>query len=119
MREHGPRAAAAHAPPSCGHDWCATAHGTTTHPDDEDHRSHGILAPAIVRARESRWLETEVEIGLLRRRHDAECWLVIEDGADVHLEVTLDTARALVRTVLRDPALRAALHRPSSEPQPS
>lgn len=94
---------------ACALAWCTTAHGATAHSDDEDHRSDGIMLPATARARRSATRATEVEVGLLRRRDDDQSWLVIEDGADVHLEITLDTARALLRAIRDDAQLRAAL----------
>ena len=93
----------------CPYPWCTTPHGTTSHPDDEDHRSAGILMPAVARSLDPTVHDTEIEVGLLHRRHDGETWVVIEDGADVHLEVTLDTARRLAQALWKDPGLSAAL----------
>lgn len=99
-------------PPSatCAHAWCTTEHGRTTHPDDEDHRSSGVLVAATVRAPGSTPNDTEVEIGILHRRDDDETWLVIDDGHDVRLELTLASARRIVRAVRNDLALTSALH---------
>ncbi len=93
----------------CAFPWCTTRHGATTHPDDEDHRSAGIAMQAVARSPDATAHDTEIEVGLLHRRQDADTWLVIEDGADVHLEVTLDTARRLARALRSDARLSAAL----------
>jgi hypothetical protein len=92
----------------CALPWCTTPHGFTTHPDDEDHRSAGVLVPVTVRdAAGPR--ETEIEVGLLRRRTDADTWLVLEDGAGVHLELTLASARRLRDVVRTDDVLKLAV----------
>ncbi len=52
---------------------------------------------------------------MLRRRHENERWFVIEDGRDVHLELTLDTARRIVRAVVDDPHLRAEFDPPGGQ----
>lgn len=109
MSLHPADAARARAHIACTYRWCTTEHGATTHPDDEDHRSRGILLPATTRARRAPARDTEVEVGLLRHQDDDESWFVIEDGNGVHLEVTLDTARSLLRAIRNDPSLSAAL----------
>jgi hypothetical protein len=95
-------------------DWCTSEHGATLHPDDEDHRSSGVAVPLTVRTAGSAGVaaETDAEIGLLRRRSDSTNWLVIEDGANLHVELTLDSARRLVAAVSQDPVLRAAIAAP-------
>lgn len=91
-------------------DWCTTAHGSTIHPDDEDHRSAGITVPVDVRAPGSRSAtHTDVEVGLLRRRGDDETWVVIEDGLDVRLELTVTSARRIVQAIRDHLALTSAL----------
>lgn len=95
-------------PRACPYDWCTTAHGRTIHPDDEDHRSAGTPVAATVRTLDGSVRDTELEFGLLRRRDDTQTWLVLEDGADVRLELTLDSARSLLRAVRIDAALNAA-----------
>lgn len=93
-------------PTTCPYGWCTTAHGRTIHPDDEDHRSEGTPIGAIVRAIDGSTRDTELEFGLLRRRNDAQTWFVLEDGAGVHLELTLDSALSLLRAVHTDATLR-------------
>lgn len=92
---------------TCEHAWCSTPHGTTLHPDDEDHRSAGILVHGVVRSGGNEH-EAEFEVGMLRHRHDSDEWLVIEDGDSIHLEVTVETARRLVRAIAAEDALRPA-----------
>ncbi len=91
--------------------WCATPHGRTLHPDDEDHRSDGVpirlTIPDAERSGKAR--TTDAEIGLLRRRGDDRTWFVVEDGDDVRFEISLDSARELLREIRSDPTLRAAL----------
>lgn len=96
---------------ACPYEWCTTPHGATSHPDDEDHRSDGILVPIVARGRErgAPPTKTEVEMGLLRRTLDDETWFVIDDGNSVHLEVPVESARRLIRAVLGDESLRAEL----------
>lgn len=96
---------------ACTRPWCATRHGETAHPDDEDHRSAGIAVAVEARpcGDTGRGQRTVVEVGMLQRRTDPSAWVVIEDGDGVHVEVTLDSARRLVRAIAADPALRAAL----------
>ncbi|MEN2740455.1 hypothetical protein ABCS02_21905 [Microbacterium sp. X-17] len=92
----------------CPFPWCTTPHGATLHPDDEDHRSDGILVPATVRGADGAE-EVELEVGLLRRRADDQTWLVVEDGTGAHLELTLASARRLRDVVRADEALAAEL----------
>lgn len=94
-------------PQTCSYGWCTTAHGHTIHPDDEDHRSEGTPVGAVVRTIDGGTRETELEFGLLRRRDDAQTWFVLEDGVGVHLELTLDSARDLLRAVRADASLSA------------
>ncbi|WP_336630995.1 MULTISPECIES: hypothetical protein [unclassified Microbacterium] len=94
---------------TCTRPWCVTAHGETSHPDDEDHRSAGLGVAVHTRSRAGRGHRTIAEVGLLQRRTDPEVWLVIEDGAGLHAEVTLESARRIVRAVAADPVLRDAL----------
>lgn len=91
--------------------WCSTPHDSLHHPDDDDHRSTGIHLRLTVRGPGSSASrrEAEVEVGLLRRTTDSDTWLVIEDGARVHLEITLDSARRLAAAIRDDPMLRAAV----------
>jgi len=93
---------------SCGLPWCTTPHGRTTHPDDEDHRSVGILVAATVRD-ERGVVDTQLEVGLLRRRDEDTTWFVIEDGEAVHLELTLESARRVRDAVRSDETVRRAL----------
>lgn len=93
----------------CAHEWCTTPHGRTIHPDDEDHRSDGVAFEATVRDADGTVRDTELEVGLLRRHDDAGTWFVIEDGCGAHLELALDSARRLLRTMLGDAALATAL----------
>lgn len=96
---------------ACTRPWCVTRHGETAHPDDEDHRSAGLGVTVEARSggEAGRGQRTIVEVGLLQRRADPSAWVVIEDGDGVHVEVTLDSARRLVRAIAADPLLRAAL----------
>jgi hypothetical protein len=98
----------------CPFPWCATPHGATLHPDDEDHRSVGLLVPVSVREA-GRTIDTEVEVGLVRRRGDAETWLVVEDGAAVHLEISLASVARVRAAVRRDPVLHDALDAGSAD----
>lgn len=95
----------------CGFEWCATPHGAPVHEDDEDHRSEGWSAVITVRASGPAASEdsTEVEVGLLRRRTDSQTWLLIEDGRSVHAEVSLDSARDLLRAIRSDAAVARQL----------
>lgn len=96
---------------TCTRPWCVTAHGETAHPDDEDHRSAGLGVAVDTRscADSGRGHRTIAEVGLLQRRSDPDVWLVIEDGADLRMEVTLESARRLVRAITTDPVLSDAL----------
>lgn len=95
---------------ACEHAWCSTPHGATVHPDDEDHRSPGVLVHGVIRSRGIAH-RTALEVGMLRRRHDGDEWLVIEDGERVHLEVTIETARRIVQAIAADATLRTQLAR--------
>jgi hypothetical protein len=95
----------------CRYAWCTTEHGHTSHPDDEDHRSDG-LATALVGRRTgqpSTAHTMEVEVGLYRRRDDDQTWLALDDGGRVRMDVSLASARALMRAVLADPVLAEEL----------
>lgn len=89
--------------------WCATDHGHIQHPDDDDHRSEGRAVVVEARTPTGDVTATVVEIGLLRRQDDAQTWFVIEDGQHIHLELTLDSARQLLRAMREDKTLRTAL----------
>lgn len=93
---------------ACGHAWCITAHGATSHPDDEDHRSAGILVHGVGRV-DGHERDVALEVGLLRRHNGDDEWFVVEDGDGVHFEVTVRTARHIARAIAADPALRAHL----------
>ena len=92
--------------------WCTTEHGLVVHPDDEDHRSHGIPAEIEVRdAGASDGRSAEIEVGLLRRSSDRETWFVIE-GQGIHIELTLESARRLAEAVCSNSELRDTLSTP-------
>lgn len=88
----------------CGFAWCVTEHGSTVHPDDEDHRSAGVGMTVRVRDDVTRGpgVSTKVEVGLLRRIDESETWLVVEAGAGSSLSIPLHSARALVASVRDD-----------------
>ncbi|MFF7681933.1 hypothetical protein ACFZA2_04155 [Microbacterium sp. NPDC007973] len=95
-------------PRPCAFDWCATEHGRTVHPDDEDHRSGGVAVSLRTRAATARdrgHLE-EWEIGLIRRSADAETWLVVEAPRGVSIALSREATRALVDAVCADRHLR-------------
>ncbi|SDB85315.1 hypothetical protein SAMN05216418_0674 [Microbacterium enclense] len=81
------------------HEWCVTEHGSTVHPDDEDHRSAGIALTVRARPGDARGVGevTTLEIGALRRADDSDTWIVIETGIGVSLALTREGARALQR----------------------
>ncbi len=95
----------------CGLSWCTTSHGRTTHPDDEDHRSAGLTVRLTLRSALG-VRETEAEVGLLRRNNEHSTWLVIEDGAGLHLELGLESAVRLRAAIEADPVLDAATAAP-------
>jgi hypothetical protein len=91
----------------CVFPWCTTPHGETLHAADEDHRSDGRSVTLTRRRRGAGTTSTrfEVEIGLLRRRTDSQTWLVVEDGRDIHVELTVESALDLLRTLAADTAV--------------
>jgi hypothetical protein len=95
---------------TCSLSWCTTLHGQTSHADDEDHRSDGLLLPGVTR-HGGVASESGVEVGILQRQSDDEPWLVIESSGGVHLEITLATARRIARAVGDDDTLGPALGR--------
>jgi hypothetical protein len=101
--ESGPK----HPPAPCVFPWCTTPHGATLHAADEDHRSDGRTVTLVRRPRGpgSAPNRSDVEVGLLRRRTDSQTWLVVEDGRDIHVEVTLDSAIDLLGALEADPAV--------------
>jgi hypothetical protein len=100
----------------CAYAWCVTDHGRTVHPDDEDHRSAGSGFAARVRDGSSLGCGeiTDLEIGVLRRRGDAETWISIESGAGVSLALPLVDARALACRLGRELADAGAPLEPGS-----
>lgn len=94
----------------CGFAWCATEHGDTVHPADEDHRSVGWGSPG--RVRDGRGVgpgaETDIEIGVLRRKDDAHTWVVIDAGAGLSIALSPEAAFTLGRRLVDDPDVRAA-----------
>lgn len=88
----------------CAFAWCATPHGETLHPADEDHRSEGFAL--TVRARDVRTHgdgdTLDVEIGVLRRQDDDSTWIVIETGERSSVAIHLDDAGAIGRRILRE-----------------
>jgi hypothetical protein len=46
-----------------------------------------------------------VEVGLLHRRADSQTWVVVEDGRRIHVELTLESARDLLRALESDSAV--------------
>lgn len=95
----------------CDYDWCTTRHPAGIHPNDDDHRSSGMATPALVRRVDDAGAGTDVdlEIGLLRRRTDDQVWLVLDAGNGIGVELTLDTARRVFRSLVREETLRRAL----------
>ncbi|MFG6446593.1 hypothetical protein ACFXQA_15135 [Microbacterium sp. P07] len=92
----------------CAWVWCTTPHGETVHEADEDHRSAGCTA-FLVRRGDGAHAGIEVEVGLLRRRTDAQTWLVVEDGRGIHVEIAVESARDLLRALSADPAVAREL----------
>ncbi|RKT36238.1 hypothetical protein DEU34_0749 [Microbacterium sp. AG1240] len=93
--------------PSCPFAWCTTRHGQTTHEADEDHRSGGRSLTLTLRdGRDGAAIATaDVEVGLLHRRSDSRTWLVIENGRDIRVQITAESAHDLLAAVLADPAV--------------
>lgn len=89
--------------------WCTTDHTHPRHPDDDDHRSDGLAVYLTSRSSTGEETTRMVELGLLQRQSDAEPWLVIDDGGDIHSEVTLASARRIVGVLREDDAMRRAL----------
>lgn len=83
--------------PRCAFRWCVTEHGSTAHPDDEDHRSAGVGVSARVRDAVGfgPGLLAEVEIGLLRRTTDAETWVIVETGIGASVSLPVSAVREL------------------------
>lgn len=109
--DSGTDAATAGPTPACGFSWCTTDHGATLHPDDEEHRSAGVAVPVVYRrgAMRSTERQTTVEIGLVQRASDLQVWLVLDDGADVDLQIPAELAHQVVAALRSDPHLGAEL----------
>lgn len=84
--------------------WCRHAHAPDDHPDDRHHRSR-VLVLAVVTGHPT--LETDehaepasVTVRLVRRVDSALTWLevVSEEGPQVRLVLTAESARHLLRT---------------------
>lgn len=96
---------------TCEFDWCATEHGAHAHPEDDDHRSPGVGSAALLRrvGGSGHGVDTELEVGVLRRRDDDQAWLVIDAGQGVGIEIAIDSARRIVHALVRDDAFRRLL----------
>lgn len=94
---------------TCAFAWCTTDHGAVVHPEDGDHRSAGWGWTGLVRdgAGGGPGTETDVEVGLLRRRDDTRTWIVIDTGTGVSLALSPEAAHILGRRLVEDPDLRA------------
>lgn len=94
----------------CGFAWCVTEHGDTVHPADEDHRSVGRGWPGRVRGGRGvgPGVETDIELGVLRREGDSHTWVVIDAGAGLSIALSPEAAFALGRRLVDDPDVRAA-----------
>ena len=105
----------------CTLPWCTTSHGGTIHPDDEVHRSTGVAFDARVRRPADRGpgRATTLEVGVLRRPDDDAPWVVIDDGRDAAVALSIDAARALRRLIHTDPSLRSALDATPDDPASS
>jgi hypothetical protein len=93
----------------CGFPWCTTLHGETAHPDDEAHRSAGAGFTARVRSVDETGagVETDVEVGILRRLDDDQNWLVLE-VAGGGLAFARDGVLELRRILVENPQIRDA-----------
>lgn len=94
----------------CAFAWCSTAHGATVDPSDEDHRSAGF--GWVGRVRDARasgpGVETDIELGVVRRTDDTAPWIVIETGAGLSLALSPRAARTLGHRLLDDPDVQRA-----------
>ncbi len=96
--------------PRCpGPEWCTTDHSRAEHPDDDEHRSDGVAVELTLRSSSGDEYTRLVEVGLLQRQSDIEPWLVIDDGLDVHHEVTLSSVRRALGLIRTDAPTRDAL----------
>ncbi|WP_295824853.1 hypothetical protein [uncultured Microbacterium sp.] len=95
----------------CAFSWCVTEHGSTVHPDDEDHRSVGFGMTARVRqvTAHGPGILAGVEVGLVRRTDDTETWVVVETGVGISVSVPLRAARALIAGVQSDDLMAEVL----------
>ena len=89
--------------------WCTTDHSQARHPDDDEHRSDGVAIELTLRSSSGEERMRMLEIGLLQRQTDIEPWLVIDDGRDIHHEMTLSSARRALGLVRTDAPMRDAL----------
>jgi len=87
--------------------WCRRVHGEGDHPDDRHHQSEGELAAVLTG---SPLLEPDdfaypvsAVVRLVRRTGSDLTWLevVSEEGAEVRLVVTTESARRLLTTLHR------------------
>lgn len=86
--------------------WCDSTHPHDEHAEDRSHRSTGRSIEALCRyldVTEVRMLErsgmSELEIGLVQPRASAIAWVCIEDGARQHLQLSVESARRLLRVL--------------------
>lgn len=98
-----------HPPLPCTWEWCTTPHGATQHPDDEQHRSAGIGTSALVRTPGRPARRVDVETGLVARDGDDEPWVAIELDDARAIELTVTSARRILRALLADPAVAAVV----------
>lgn len=89
--------------------WCTTDHSQALDADDDEHRNDGVAIELTLRSSSGEERVRMLEIGLLQRQSDIEPWLVIDDGREVHHEMTLSSVRRVLRLVRTDATLRDAL----------
>ncbi len=102
----------------CAFGWCVTEHGSTAHPDDEDHRSAGVGVSARVRdaVGSGPGIPAEVEVGLLRRTTDSETWVIVETGIGASVSLPVSAVRELAIGLQEEGELAALLAPESAAP---
>jgi hypothetical protein len=98
MQNHTEDARSSHACPA----WCRRSHRPGAHPDDQHHTSrprHAVLLTGDPVFDPDDLTTASAVVGrLVRRTHSDQTWVEIlsEEGRDVRLVVTVDSARRLM-----------------------
>ena len=84
--------------------WCVGGHQENDHPDDRVHRSTSFPVPVVLRRSEpegermARRIEhDDFEVALSRVDGESDTWLYVGNGPGMHLDVTVESARRLLR----------------------